>query len=120
MICLEPKSSRCNRKAYTLVELVMAIMVVGLMMVSLYAGFTYGFGAVKLARKTLRATQIMVQKTEDFRLYNWTQLPTWGFLPPSFTDFFFPAGTNTGHPGAVYTGFIAVNNAPTSLPSDYR
>ena len=104
--------------AYTLVEVMIAIFVMAIMTISLYGGFSAGFAIVNLARENLRATQIMVQKTEDLRLYNWTQITNSTFLKPSFVDWYNPSGTNTKTAGAVYQGNVSVS-AVAGIPAAY-
>jgi prepilin-type N-terminal cleavage/methylation domain-containing protein len=62
------------RAAFTLVELVVAMAVIGVVVVSLYGGITSGISSVRMARENLRATQILVEKTEAIRLYRWDQI----------------------------------------------
>jgi hypothetical protein len=49
-------------------------ILMGTMFVSLYVGFSSGFGIIQLARENLRATQILQEKTETLRLLTWDQL----------------------------------------------
>jgi len=105
--------------AYSLVEVIVAILVLALMLISLYGGFSSGFAVVKLARENLRATQIMMQKMETVRLLKWSQLlDTNNFLQPAFTDYYDPSGTNANAFGAVYRGFVSTN-AATGVSADY-
>ena len=105
--------------AYTLVEVIVSVLVLAVMLVSLYGGFSSGFAVVKLARENLRATQIMMQKMETVRLLKWSQfLDTNNFLQPAFLDYYDPAGTNGNATGATYRGFISTN-AAAGLPNDY-
>src|SRR5258708_7626597 len=96
-------------KAYTLAEVMISIFLISVMMVSLYAGFYSGFAIVKLSRENLRATQIMVQKMEAIRIYNWSQITNSTFLKTSFVDYYDPSGTNNNTAGGVViineTGF---------------
>jgi len=105
--------------AYTLVEVIVAVLVLSVMLVSLYGGFSSGFAVVKLARENLRATQILMQKMETVRLLKWSQfLDTNTFLQPAFLDYYDPAGTNANATGATYRGFVSTN-AATGIPNDY-
>src|SRR6266446_9352543 len=98
--------------AYTLVEVIVAVLVLSLMLVSLYGGFSSGFAVVKLARENLRATQIMMQKMETIRLLKWSQLlDTNNFLQPAFQDYYDPSGTNANAFGVIYRGFVTTNAA---------
>jgi prepilin-type N-terminal cleavage/methylation domain-containing protein len=99
-----------HRAGLTLVEVVIALSIAGIVAVSLYAGLARSFNAVQSARHRLRATQILTEKLDVIRLYNWTQI-TNGFIPQSFTEYYEPvADTNAW--GIVYTGSIAITNAP--------
>src|SRR5437016_14301396 len=106
--------------AYTLVEVIVSVLVLALMLISLYGGFSSGFAVVKLARENLRATQIMMQKMETVRLLKWSQLlDTNNFLQPAFKDYYDPSGTNANAFGAIYQGFVSTN-APTGITAaDY-
>jgi prepilin-type N-terminal cleavage/methylation domain-containing protein len=96
--------------AFSLIEVMVAVAIVGVLFVSLYTGITSGFGVISLARENLRATQILQEKMETIRLYNWDQINTAGFIPSSFTAPFFPEGqTNVG---VIYNGTMLITNAP--------
>jgi hypothetical protein len=111
---LKPLEQR-SEEAYTVVEVVVAVFILGIMVISLFAGFSSGFAVVQLGRENLRATQIMVQKMEAVRLYNWKEITNSAFLKPSFTDYYNPATSN----GAVYNGFISVSPNPAGIPAAY-
>ena len=93
----------------TLIEVVIAMAIAGIMCVSLYAGLARSFGSLQSSRHKLRATQILTEKLEVLRLYNWTQINTPGFVPGTFTDSYQPA-TNR-NPGIAYTGRITITDA---------
>jgi len=104
--------------AYTLVEVIVSVLVLSLMLVSLYGGFSSGFAVVKLARENLRATQIMMQKMETIRLLKWSQLlDTNTFLQPAFLDYYDPSATNANAFGAMYRGFVRTNVATGVAPA---
>jgi len=97
------KSNPARNAAYTLVEVVMAVFILAIMTISLYGGFSAGFAVVQLARENLRATQIILQKMETVRLYNWSQvLNTNNYLKPTFTNYYDPANKS----GTLYRGFV--------------
>ncbi len=75
------------------------------MLVALYAAFSFGFGTIKLSQEDLRADQIMVQKLETLRLYDWSKI-TNGYLP---TNFYASFSTNGG---IGYHVTIAVDRVP--------
>jgi len=102
--------------AFTLVEVMVGVGVMGMMMVTLYAGFSFGFAEVRLSREEVRATQILEERMEVVRLLNWDQvvnLP--GYVPTTFTAPFFAENpTNPAANGFTYTGTVLVTNAPIS------
>jgi hypothetical protein len=88
--------------------------ILGFSVVSLYSGYSFGFALIRLSQENVRADQILVQKLETLRLYNWSQsqlTTVGGVIPPTFTDSFAPGTTS---PGAVYNGTITVTGAPVS------
>jgi len=104
---IHPLSFNRQESAFTLPEAVIATLILGVMTVSLYAAFSSGFWLTQSAREDLRATQILVQKTEAVRLCNWTSLSN---APASFREVYDPSGS--GSSGQVYYGTIT-----TSVPS---
>jgi len=107
-------------KAYTFVEVMMAVAVIGIMTVSLYAGISASFGVIQRTRENLRATQILVQRVETVRLYNWEQLtnnatPRW--FPTNFTEAYDPLSVTNGNgSGISYHGSIKLTvPAPVSV-----
>lgn len=95
-----------------MIEIMVAVVVLGIMFVSLYSGFSTGFAVVQLARENLRATQILQEKMETIRLYTWEQILTPGFVPTNFIESFYTSGTNNAVAGIAYTGRVAIVNAP--------
>jgi type II secretory pathway pseudopilin PulG len=108
------------RAAYTLVEVMISIFVLSLMTVSLYAGFFSGFEVVRLSRENLRATQILLQKLEAVRLYNWSEINSTNYLKPTFTDYYNPMGITNGSVAATYSGFITLSSLSNVVPGDYQ
>src|SRR5688572_18409438 len=106
--------SFCSKMAYSFIELLVAMAVLGVMFVSLYSGFSAGFAIIELARENLRATQILQEKMETIRLYTWDQINTGGFIPTNFTEKFYAVGTNTNSAGLTYTGIVTIASAPIS------
>ena len=104
-------------RGMALVDVVMAIAVLGVMSSGIFGSFRYGFFTLQLVRENQRATQIILEKVETIRLYNWEQIqPTNNFIPANFTDVYDPQGS-TNSQGTVYTGTVTV--APSSLSSSY-
>lgn len=102
---------RYRRQAgFTLAEVVIAVGILGVSFVSLYAGMSAGFSMTQISRENLRATQIMVEKMEGIRLFNWDQVTVSNMIPTKFTTRYYP-GVRGGQPsGLTYTGTITVTN----------
>lgn len=113
--------ARSGAAAYSLPEVIIAIAMLGVMMVSLYAGFSAGFAIVRSARENLRATQILLQRMEALRLYTWNELLyTNNFQNLTFVESFDPLGQLAGSGGGtVFTGDIELS-VPTNLPPAYQ
>ena len=105
-------------RAYTIIEVVISIVILAIMLLSLYGGFSAGFAVVKLSRENLRATQLMVQKMETVRLLKWSQISNTSLAPTTFTDYYDPTGTNNGTAGVLYRGFCNFSNC-AGLFTDY-
>ena len=101
-----------QRSAYTLAEVMVGIAIMSVMFLTLYLGFTQGFGVVQGSRENLRAAQILQQQAEVIRLYTWEQInPDSGWIPRTTNWTFYPLG-GTGNQGVTYTGKVSVTNAP--------
>jgi prepilin-type N-terminal cleavage/methylation domain-containing protein len=96
--------------AFSLIETLVAVAIVGVVLVSLYTGISNGFAFAKVTRENLRATQILQEKMETIRLYTWEQLGTPGFVPTNFLEAFYGSGSNFG--GLTYTGRVIIATAP--------
>jgi uncharacterized protein (TIGR02598 family) len=105
---------KAGESAFTLVEVMIGVTVMAVMLVALYGGFTFAFAEVRLARENVRATQILQEKMEVARLYNWDQVVNQpGFIPTNFTESFYASNpTNTPTINFSYTGTVLVTNAP--------
>jgi hypothetical protein len=104
--------------AYSLPEVMMGVLIFSIMFVTLYLGFTQGFGVVQTSRENLRATQILQQYSELLRLYTWDQLTNGVTLPHPYirTWAFYPLG-GAGNQGITYTGTVSV--AASDLAAEY-
>jgi prepilin-type N-terminal cleavage/methylation domain-containing protein len=102
---------RCSHHwAFTLMEVLMAMAVVGVTVMALYAAFSWGISVVQRARENSCATQVLLQKTESLRLYTWNQITSNGFIPTNFTAPY-PLG-NTNNPMFWYQGTVTLSNPP--------
>jgi len=107
------RRAEAGSKAFTLMEVLVAVAIIGVQFVTLYLGMTQGFGIVQVSRENLRATQILQEKMETIRLYTWDQITNAGFIPPTFTAPFFPAGqTNLG---VNFQGTMTISDVPSPL-----
>jgi Tfp pilus assembly protein PilV len=96
---------------FSLTEGLIGVAVMGIVFISLYTGMATGFKSIRDSRENTRATQLIIEKFETIRLYNWDQITTPGFIAPYFTAKFFP--TNTASPnagtGITYVGRVTVS-----------
>jgi type II secretory pathway pseudopilin PulG len=106
-------AAACRRRAFTLIDILIAIVVMSVLFVTLYMGFTQGFAVIQLARENLRATQILQEKMETIRLYNWDQVNTPGFIPATFTAPFYAVDNQTND-SLIYAGRVTVGNSTLS------
>lgn len=109
-----PKTRALATLAYSMIEVLVAVSVLGIMFVSLYSGFSAGFAVIQIARENLRATQILQEKMETIRLYTWDQIGTAGFVPTNFVESFYAASTNLDTTTLRYTGTVTIASAPLS------
>lgn len=72
--------------------------------VSLYGAFSFGFSTIRLSQEEVRADQILVQKLETLRVYDWSQI-TNNYVPKNFTSTFSTSGSEQG---VTYTGSLSV------------
>jgi type II secretory pathway pseudopilin PulG len=104
------KAVRRQRSGFTLVEVLIATLGVGIMTVTLYMAFGQGFAIIQVARENLRATQVLQEKLETMRVYNWDQINEENFIPNTFTEPFYAVGDNDNG-GFDYTGQVLITNA---------
>ena len=107
------RRAEAGSKAFTLMEVLVAVAIIGVQFVTLYLGMTQGFGIVQVSRENLRATQILQEKMETIRLYTWDQITNAGFIPPTFTAPFFPTGQT--NQGVNFEGTMTIGDVPSPL-----
>lgn len=112
----DDRRSTRTQCAYTVVEVVVSVALLGLLFVALYGGLTSGFAVTQVSRENLRATQIMLDRMEGVRLFNWNQLVYSNWIPNTFTDWFYPLGGTNQSRGIAYTGTMVVNTSPVLNP----
>ena len=118
-------SRRLRRKlaAFSLTEVTVGMGIIGTSMMALFSGFTSGFFTMQMARENLRATQILLEKTETIRLYSWDQVVnTPGFIPKEFETPYDPNSTNSGviYKGTVDIALVPPGNMVTAYTDEMR
>jgi prepilin-type N-terminal cleavage/methylation domain-containing protein len=102
-----------ERSAFTIIEVIMAIAVLGVLILALYSGMSTAIFSTRLARENLRATEILLEKMEGIRLYSWDQVLTPGFIPTNFISYYYDDGnTNNTGIGIAYTGSVVMTSFP--------
>lgn len=94
--------------------------ILAIMLIGLYGGISFGFSQTWSSRENLRATQILEERMEILRLYNWDQIINQpGYIPATFTAPFYPDGSNGGF---SYSGTVTLTNAPMTetYSNDFR
>jgi Tfp pilus assembly protein PilV len=94
---------------FSLPETCVTVAVVLICFSSLFTAITMAVSLMRISREGQRATQLEVEKFEEFRLYNWNQINSNGFIPSTFSAPFDPTSTNGG---VTYNGTIVITNAP--------
>jgi prepilin-type N-terminal cleavage/methylation domain-containing protein len=126
---MQPTRSRsallvARKAAFTLIEVMMGVAVMGVLFASLYAGLCYGFAEISLLREEERATQILEERMEVVRLLNWDQVVNLaGFVPTTFSDCYYSDNPTNAPSGSIlYYGRVLVTNAPLteSYSNDLR
>jgi len=101
------------QSAFSLMEIMIASGLAALMFIVGMTTFSSTFRIVALDRENSRAIEILLEKTELVRLYNWGQITgqdTNTFIPATFTASYSPGRANNG--GFSYWGTVLVTNAP--------
>jgi hypothetical protein len=101
--------------AFSLVEVTMGMGVIGTATIALFSGFTSGFFTMQMARENLRATQIMLEKTETLRLYSWDQITALGSEISDQAKY--DPNAATAAQGCVYN--VRINIDPAPIPTSY-
>lgn len=107
--------TRRAQAAFSITEVTVGMGVLGICLSALFSGFSTGFFTLRMARENLRATQILLQKTETIRLYNWDQINNPAFVPTTFTERYDP--NDAGQEGLTYYGTVRI--APCPITSSY-
>ncbi len=97
---------------FTLVETVVSFAILGIVFIGLFSGMAWGFTMVQWTRENARATQIMLDKMEQYRLFSWEQIITNG-LPTTFVASYYES-PQAAERGFTYTGNVSISDAPLS------
>ncbi|MCX6924416.1 MAG: type II secretion system protein [Verrucomicrobia bacterium] len=98
---------------FTLVDVIIAMAVLGIMASGIFGSFRYGLFTLQLLRENQRATQILLEKVETLRLYSWDQVNKPGFIPTSLpTEYYDPQAPD----GAQGTAYYGVLSSPSAVP----
>jgi prepilin-type N-terminal cleavage/methylation domain-containing protein len=104
-------STEARRQGFSILELVVAMALIGMLVLAVYGAITSGMGTMRMARENLRATQILLEKMEAMRLYNWDQLNP-SFVPPQFIANYDVNSASTNS-GILYYGTVEIAKADT-------
>ena len=111
-----------SESGVTLVDVIMAIALLGVMASGIFGSFRYGFFTLQLARENQRATQILLEKVETIRLYSWDQVnPPGRSIPYTFPlNAVYDPQAPSGAQGTTYNGTVTVSNCSSgSIGSSY-
>lgn len=106
---IQVSQSKRKWSAFSMIDVVVSMGVIGVTVVSLYAGISLGFAMTEAAREQLRATQIIMEKFETIRLYTWDQLNEPNFIPTSFST---PYAFNNTNSTFYFNGQVTITNPP--------
>ena len=111
---LRPATCRASRAAaaFTLAEVVVAILIIAIGAAGLMSCFGYGFKVINQVRENQRATQIIMEKAETLRLYSWDQVNTSGFIPATFTATYDGGTAASNYIGTIYYGTVSITSFP--------
>ena len=109
-----------SESADTLAEVLVGVGLLGLFFASLFSGMSRCTGLTQIAREDLRATQILLERIEGIRLFNWNQLVYSNNLcPATFTSSYCPIANDSGSTGFTYYGTMVITNISDELASSY-
>jgi Tfp pilus assembly protein PilV len=112
-------NKRCNTSGsgFTLPEACVAVAIMSVFLTTFFTCLLMGNTLVRSSREGERATQVLLEKFEEIRLYTWDQINSNGFIPTTFTAPFDPSNTNSA---LIYSGTLTITNTPvtTSYSND--
>jgi prepilin-type N-terminal cleavage/methylation domain-containing protein len=96
---------------FSLIETLVAMSLVGITFIALYAGITSCLFSIRMAREDTRASQILVEKMEAIRTYSWDQINSNGFIPKTFTLPYYSGNSSNGN-SLLYEGIVSIKEVP--------
>ena len=87
--------------------MVVAMWLLMVVVIGLLGAFSFGFSTIKISQEDARASQILLQKLETLRVYDWSKI-TNGYFPRNF-----PVSYSTNG-GVTYDCSIAIDPVPTA------
>jgi prepilin-type N-terminal cleavage/methylation domain-containing protein len=113
-IRVNARKAKAFTSAFTLIEVIMSVVIIGIAAAGLIACFTGSFFVMRMARENQRATQVLIERAEAIRVFTWTDM-TNGNLPSTFTDYFDPSYAQFGgQEGVTYNGTVTTGSVPFS------
>lgn len=101
------ETERLRQAGFSIVEAMVGFLILGITIAALCGGFSFGFNSIKLSQEDVRADQILVQKLETLRLYDWSKVTNNSYLPTNFIAYY--SSSNAVH-GVTYTGTVSVTS----------
>src|SRR5437764_12447175 len=101
---------RKSRWGMSLVEIVMATGIIAITGDGVISSINYGLCIMRIARENQRATQVMLEKLEAIRLYNWSQVTNADFIPDTFTAPYDPTSPTSSR-WTTYYGTMSITAA---------
>jgi len=93
-----------RQEGFSLVESMVGFLILGITVAALCGGFSFGFNTIKLSQEEVRADQILVQKLESLRIYQFTNVNS-AYIPANFTAYY--STSNAVH-GVTYNGTVTI------------
>lgn len=106
-----------RKKAFTIVEVLISICIIGIVAAGLMGCFTFSLFAIRMARENQRATQIVLERAEAIRCFNWDSLSN---VPTAPLGVYYNPANNTP---PIYTVTTSLSpfapNSPSGIIPSY-
>ena len=88
LMAIKQENPRLRRlpgaSAFTIVEAVFGMLILGMLSLAVYGGIAQGFKTIQLSREGVRATQVLQDRLETIRLFTWSKLNSTNHVIPTF------------------------------------